>query len=429
MNAAVKFFSYYNLPYFGSHLIADNDHTWLHRKSRLSYSKIEKALFNDIEVSYFASSYTRSVSIDIDDHISLSAWENDRPTNYLKTKYNKTVKAMNVIPSLVVRTPRGLHLTWFFEDISPTLTINRVTKDMVKGIGVEVKPTMSTGLRITNTNKILDPKSLLPTITKLEHSAVYKRIEIYDFRYSVTAKEQRKTRKYANMGIYRAEAHILKTLANGCTNTQLCYMAGSYRANGATLEEAVGRFRNLLNSIDYTGDLLHGNNLLNRMKSLYEGSGFIRYNKRDNTQDYQKIIDRIIEIAKNHIGVRSIKPLIKLVTAILEYTDKQSIIYNNNESKAAYNEQYQFFNWNMKHDFTPLPVDVFLSANAKYWKYIPLLKAMGFLTESDMHYSVGNYCKSFYVEKDPEYLHEYLDAVQEANMVDFHNNIIKARTK
>ena len=56
------------------------------------------------------------------------------------------------------------------------------------------------------------------------------------------------------------------------------------------------------------------------------------------------------------------------------------------------------------------------------------LMDIGFIKQSDMNYSAGNYCKSYYVETDVSYLHEYFDAVHVVNMVDYYTNFIKTRS-
>lgn len=425
---AIETFNYYSLPFYSKHLISDVNHTWLLRNSRLTEKNIEKSLFGESNISYFASSYTRHVTIDIDDHTSLNPWKDNYPSNVLVKKYNNVVKHMQTKPSFIVSTPRGMHCTWYFNEISPTITINRITKDITKNLNVEIKPTMHSGIRIPNLHKSINVDTLEPNKIELNKVKIYNREEIFDIRYSVTREESLIAKKEAVIGVIRSESLTLETLDNGHTNKELCYMAGVYRSCNIKEEEAVERFRNLLYKVNYTGDLLVKGNLERRMKSLYSGKDFTNYKRKDYEEDNTQIVEDIIDIVKDKIGKKSVKPLIRLINSILDFKKKQEIILKDHEFRAEYNEKYKFFNWNMYNKFTPLPSKVMYQATSSYHKYLPLLQSIGFLTLSDMNYSVGNYCKSYYIETDSSYFHKFFDAVCKVEMKDFYENIIKQRS-
>jgi len=426
--ACLKSFNYYHLPYKRVHLVEDAD-SWLYRKSRLSDKKILNAMFSDRStVSYFASSYSRQVTIDIDDHISLKAWNNNTPSIYLLKKYYAVVDKMNLYPSTLIRTPRGLHATWYMHEISPTATLERVTSSIMKGLGVEVKPTCKTGIRIPNALNGLNVKNISPQIIDFSAISVYSRIEIFDVRYDESNKETKYAKRAATRSIKAAERRILKTLSNGSTNSELSSMMGTYRAYGLTIDEAIDRFTGLLHSVGYKGDLLIEKNIRRRAENLYNNNSFKLVRKVEQKVDYSELVNKVVELLKDKVGSRAVAGLKKVVEGILYYKDKQEFIFSNHETLAEYNEQYKFFRYNMKNGFTPIPYNYLVTLNARYQKYMGHLMDIGFIKQSDMNYSAGNYCKSYYVETDISYLHEYFDAVHVVNMVDYYTNFIKPRS-
>lgn len=416
----------YNLPYFNAFLIKDNNGEWKYSKKYLNYSLIEDALLGKKELSYFGSTYTRHLSVDIDDHLSQIPWNGEHPSIIIQNKYNHVVNKLNVLPSIVIKTPRGIHCTWYFEEMSPSETVNRVSRNILRGIDVEIKPTMYTGIRIPILSNALNPSSLSPIIINLEDTKIYKRIEIFDVRYEETIREKKRARKAAGINVGDAEKNIIETLSNGSTNEQLCTMAGIYRHNAVPIEEAINRFKMLLNRVSYNGDLLFRNNLERRMKSLYNGDFIEKKNISHN--NYDELLNAICDIAKiNNYSTRQIKSIRNISEKILLYSDKQKLIYEDKSARASYNERYSYFIYNMRNEFTPIPSKMLISANKRYHIYLPFLKQCGFLTQSNKNYSVDFYCKSYYIERDKSNLHKYCDSVCEVDMIDFYNNFLMER--
>jgi hypothetical protein len=96
-------------PYLGKYLFPKPEHglfteadSWLTAEKPLTDGKIQRAIASAAVYGYFLSICARSFCIDIDDHAG-------KGEGYLLSIYQRTVNRLGRYPSVVCKTPRGLH--------------------------------------------------------------------------------------------------------------------------------------------------------------------------------------------------------------------------------------------------------------------------------------------------------------------------------
>jgi len=100
-------------------------------------------------LSFFSSPGLRDYfGIDIDDH-DYAGWNGVVPNEILKEKYTKTVDEIGQFPSIVFRSPRGIHAFWFLIEALPSMVIEGLIKERLnEKIKVEILPTNAHALAV-----------------------------------------------------------------------------------------------------------------------------------------------------------------------------------------------------------------------------------------------------------------------------------------
>lgn len=415
----------YALPYHNQFCVK-YDESWANLKKRLTTHIINDALFGESSnIAYFASSYTRMISIDIDDHLSKNAWHNDIPSSVIVRKYQQVLDRIKMFPSFVIRTPRGIHCFWLFNEKTPTNIIVSSTKLMMEGVDVEIRPTMNEALRIPNfpsAVNVSDLKSIIINPTELK---IYRLAELITF-YLPQNQQERDNARMVSLPIYKAEKKVMETLCNGSTNNELCYLTGIYKSNGFSEDAAVAGFTKLLNNAGYSGPLTE-REITNRVHCLYRGEAYNQVYHEYDISAHQDLINRLMVIMGAMYSKRALKGILALMVGILQYNEKQNMIYNDAGMRAEYNYLNTYFIADMKYGFTPLPSILLQSLNKRYAKYIKVFQAIGFLTMSDTNYKTGSYCKSYYIETDPDYLNNACDNIGVVNKQQYHKDVLSKR--
>ena len=120
---------------------------WSHRNDFLSDYLINEAIEGVLTLGYFASTITQLVGVDIDNHRNYSE-------GWLLNIYGQVVERFGVYPSVLVRSPRGLHAFWYLTQPYSTEIIKDYTKERLERPISIRRATLSTyRLRITTRSK------------------------------------------------------------------------------------------------------------------------------------------------------------------------------------------------------------------------------------------------------------------------------------
>ena len=167
-------------PFRSKYTKYTEDKGWRTIKRRLTDGLIANAIKGSIVIGFFLTTVTTVFGLDIDDH-------QDRGKEYLVGVYRTVVNKLPAPPSLVVQSPRGLHLFYFLSEPRPFTILQPEIRRRV-GSDAEVKPTPKTTLRIPCEDAFLDPISLHPIeggFGAIVHSAaVYQPTELFGLAIS-----------------------------------------------------------------------------------------------------------------------------------------------------------------------------------------------------------------------------------------------------
>ncbi|MDR0707039.1 MAG: hypothetical protein LBF60_04065 [Treponema sp.] len=279
-------------PYRGRHiyqkqepagLFGDPLSAWLTSGRPLTSAKIASAILGEAIIGYFLAVFPRSFCVDIDDHAGKGA-------GYLLSVYDAVCRKL-ARPSLLCKTPRGLHAFYFLTHPVPELLLIERAKAAVAGVPAEVKPTSQIGTRIPAERRLIDPLTWEPLnrpFADAVHAAdKYHPVELFGMSVMPdTVVETLKSRKdrvvkvkvWEKIGRLEAEyAGETRGVRAGATNDILCELIPVYRGGGLTPEEAAAEFSALLDP-SYTGELRSFRRLVRRVESFYKKGPETRFN-------------------------------------------------------------------------------------------------------------------------------------------------------
>jgi hypothetical protein len=339
--------------------------------------------------------------VDIDDHTG-------RGEGYLLSVYQSVVSRLLLnFPSILCKTPRGMHAYYFLEYPVHVNALIPELRDLLKGIPVEVKPTHAIGGRVPRSGSLIDPITLEPVdggfLEALMAAAKYHPAELFSGNIEPGAlRRALKDRQAVVIG-----ARETRTLAKfeaqavgpGRTNQFLCDLIPMYRAAGLSPEEAALRFSARLDE-GYRGELRDFPRLLRRVKSFYRNQPPSRFDTipEQRQPDFftGMIADRIAGMVE---GPDETQPQRTALTK-KRRTVKKAVVYlerwknfidgvkRDRVESEFWNYLYPFFKKNTAEGFYPISANLFLKIHARYdlW-LLPHLKETGYLERSPYGYS------------------------------------------
>jgi hypothetical protein len=256
---------------------------WATASRYLTDIKIDRAIAGTLTVGYYLSLCPSAFCVDIDDH-------QGKGEGFLLSVYNRVRRCFLSLPSVVVRSPRGLHLHYFLRHPVPELLLIERVRAQLRGIPAEVRPTHETGLRVPCERNLLDPYGLEP-LTRSFREVVkdaerYHPVELFGvgiepgiIRESLNERKERAVSLAAWKRIARVECLYGQStgwVKAGETNLALCEIIPIYRSSGLSAHEAAMEFHALI-APGYHGELLTFRRLLQRVKSFYRHTPQTRF--------------------------------------------------------------------------------------------------------------------------------------------------------
>jgi hypothetical protein len=290
----------------------------------------------------------------------------------------KYYKIFNVFgePSLVYKSPRGLHIYYFLKEL---YSIDLIKKEVKKYFSdIEVKPTSDSALRILNYKNILNPLTLKKTKRNfrsyINHSMVYNVQEIFFSLQKEEFKIQNKKEK-------------IDIIYSGKTNDALNYLIPIWKTQGYSTKECAEKFIAKLDP-SYQGECRNRQRLEKRIEyyKVKESAKEIVSDSYEIEQKYDKIIKTILNISDKKLPKTSEynrelrkKKIKDVVLYILSSYDMTQVILNNPRLLMEISCLYPYFFHETKNGNIPLPSKYFKSMYSNYHKAFNFLYSIGFI--------------------------------------------------
>jgi len=373
-------------------------------------------------LSFFVKgAYRNYIGLDIDDHNDCGGWEGNEPSDFLCKKFAYVKSVINQEPSLVFRSPRGIHVFWFLTESLPNLLIEELLKARL--FEVEILPTRNHALAIPRPAEFLDSR-LNPAIF-----LGYSKIVAYDpkdiFGEDCTPdaiKRKYKSEKTAgskggtnNGGLVplksleEAEAKHLP-IKNGQSNEAYKSLVALYVARGLNPGQIVERFKELVkNSPGYTGDLLSdiGNKVASSFRNLKGTMGTLEMGSLSALQGepkIKKLIEEILDLEGLYSpkGAHMRDPHTIFLLNIISWMRAIDRIMGNPERAEYWGHLYPHTLQSYKQGkYYPLPYSKLKIWSGHYNEHLALLKEHGILEESPYGYSTSlKRCKHYRLTRD-----------------------------
>jgi len=431
MKNAAHFINRYN-PYrnkftkiIENNLFGQTD--WITQNSYLKKQYIESSIKDLVTLGFFITNTTRFIGLDIDDHHNIGE-------AFLLNVYHQVTQLLSRA-SILFKSPRGLHLHYYLDQNIPTSIITEILKKKLqKFTNVEIKPTQNSSLRIPVESKALDPTTLqflnLPFHEIISRCRLYHPAEIIgdeflpeNVRLSLTEKKQ-SIKKLKAIPVIEAIEKKLLPLENGNTNEAFLKLCQTYRCSGLDQDDAFYRFKLcLINSPNYTGDLINEKRLVQRIKSEYKNNEYVPKNFSRTPNLFANMIAEnvIAEIQARQLliyvpptlklskqqkaGITyKCKTIKKVVVNITNWGDFQDEIFANKSELAIWDYMYPFYRNNRKQGLYPLPALMMQRWNKRYYEILNILIDIDFLRPSGYKYNPKmNICKYYWIDPDNKY--------------------------
>jgi hypothetical protein len=411
MNYASRFKENFS-PYTGKHIYQKQTPNifgqadlfeWRTIEQPLNDNKINRAIDGKITLGYFLSVCPVCLSLDIDDH-------GKKGDDYLVLLYRNICHDV-AIPSLLCKTPHGIHAFYFLAHPVPEPLVMRHARRLLRDVPVELKPTTTVGLRIPTERGLLDPLTLQPLQKPFDEAVdaatVYYPAELFGMeimprkileglkerqsgiRVQTWKKVGKATEEYATYGIQPGE-----------TNAALCDLVPVYRSAGLTPEETAAEFTMLL-APHYAGELRKYRRLLQRVHSFYRNEPENRFNALPKVYEVELFTEMIAETIAGLVSGptdtvqqrgaltkkrRTVKKAVTLIESWKLYLDD---VIAGKQSLAMWDYLYAFFKKNTSEGLYPISRNIFKKKMHEHYEswLLPFLLEIGYLERSHYKYS------------------------------------------
>lgn len=374
----------------------------------------EQSIGGQKVTAFYPTTSTRSIALDIDDHAG-HAWISDYPSAKLLQLMDFVRSRMGGEPSMLVRSPRGLHAFYFLVEYLPVARLRVLTQRRLKEVAsIEVKCGVNQTLRVPVEKNLLDPVSYAQwtgdMYSAIENARRYHVAELFGLEAlePPTYQERRKARaiRYNDSARIRETEIRLLPFANHATNDAFLQLCNLYRCSGFSEEEAVLRFREALDgSPDYHGDLRDANQLRRRIRYEYaKNRDFV--GRRSTTSGDSEKREENRKLAEKIAGAHPWAPqatsaVLRLIEGILNMVDvNETEMRLDPEAIASKSFFYGYHRHNIKSGYHPLPSSALKKLHGDYKKVIAWLTKIGFLELAPFGYStITHTCKHYRINR------------------------------
>lgn len=430
---------------------------WMERRW-LSRELVERQQESGLMLAYYAREGGRDwVAVDVDDHED-GGWRSGRPTEKLRVKAVEVLERMGREPSVAFATPRGVHLYWFMTRAVPEDVIVRVMDRRVEGIA-EHRPTTKDALRVPDAARCVNgaleptvfegfgsmkrwnPEEVLGADCEMRPRTIedmrkrYRRVEeVGEVEGEDGTEGNRIERGHAGTGLrvvgleegsrhtlgqsraeepevhdrvaggltaglsrIEAEENAEVPLRNSHTNTAYRHLVGLYYAAGLSQEEAIGRFRVLIErSPGYTGPLK--GELERRVGSSYSNLrpvvSEVGVAWRNLTEDPEAraVVESIIDAVGLPERSRGRGSLEKILWGLWKRKLQNDWIVEDPLRLEAQERQYPGYKMLRDEGFYPVSSLELQDLVHRYKPYVAMLIGIGVMAPSERKYKPGLRC-------------------------------------
>lgn len=396
---------------------------WITVQKPLHYSLIQRALKGEKVVGFYSTFNTPVIGIDIDDHGFPSYSDEQRLlTDKTKTIYNQIVHKVGYEPSLISKSPNGLHVYYLLTERLHWKHLQNLTRNLIGDTQVELKPTPRTTLRIPSLPNILDPETLQPITTEHELFTDWGNLKHYspeqlfgsswrEIQRSLHFNKRKRTSSkekpaegretpYHSLDLTLLEQTILP-FKNNHTYTQVFELTVACRREGMTRDEILEYLQQqIAHSPSYIGSLrTEPSELEGRVDHILsqEGSRSVLPSiTEENTTllEMKPLIEYLLSI--HPFSAKANKAVERLLTRLIIWKEWHDQIFTSPEATSLFDSLYPFYRKNRADGLYPLPSSLLKRWVSRYNKFIPWLQEKGILTESPYPYSSNAHiCKYF----------------------------------
>lgn len=382
---------------------------------------VQEHLDGKIVVAFKASGVERDyVGVDVDDHES-GTWLNKMLVGgypKITEKYEEVVRRMRgKKPSVMFRSPRGLHAYWFMDRGLPSLLLDEVMRERFEDRFAENLPTNRDALRVPRPQDYLGDDLRPRDFTGYEGMRRYAPEAIFgeEIKPGVRrakgyagavgkgkgkggkgAKKERDPMK----NIEDAEA-FYGPFKNFQTNEPFKKLVGKYFANGLSEEQAVARFRAILDrSPEYTRDLR--SELVPRVASAYRNLrkpnslAGMKHALIRGDPDAMKVVQTIIEAVGMKETDKEYRRFEEFILCLWSRKIELDWIGRDPERAAYHDYKYPGFLRLFRQGYYPINSKELHGWDSEYHRYLRLLKGIGVMTECPFGYStILGRCKHY----------------------------------
>jgi|GEM_PF-4487647 hypothetical protein len=376
---------------------------WQTSESYLTDNMMENALTGLAVYGYFLNSCPICFGIDIDDHTARGDGYLLSVLDTVKTRFN------NLDPSVLCRSPHGLHAYFFLSYPVPFPVLEERLKIVLAGVPVEIKPTTRTGIRFPRIGKFIYPNTLLPVTSDfdrmLDEAERYHPAELFteinpeEIRESLKDRKGKTLRLRELQKIAKIEAGF-PCIYDGNTNDALCNLIPVYRSAGLTAEESASRFYANLAPV-YAGELRCFERLLRRIQSFYKNQPETFKRTETKQIDFYSLLlaDTIANKVTGQTETKYQKQGLtqkrntvrKAVLRLENWKNFIDGVKENRQMVEYWNYLYPYFKKNTAEGYYPIPAGIWLQVHSNYERWLlPFLMEVGYLEKSPYGYSAGN---------------------------------------
>ena len=394
----------------------------------LTAKVVQEHFDGKIVVAFKTSGVARDyVGVDIDDHAG-GAWIFKRLAGLseITKKYEEVLRRMGQKPSVMFRSPRGLHLYWFLDRSLPNLLIDEVMRERFEDNFAEHRPTSRQVLRVPRPQDYIGedywPKVFIgyDGMRRYTPEALFgeeigpevRRAKSYSGGVGTVKGGGKgkgkgaKTERAPMKNIEDAEA-FYGPFKNFQTNEPFKKLVGKYFANGLSEEQAVARFNAMLDrSPEYTRDLRSelGRRVASAYRKLKKPNNLagIKHALIRGDADAMKVVQTIIEATGMKETDKEYRRLEEFILCLWGRKIELDGIGRDPERAAYHDYKYPGFLRLFRQGFYPINSKELHGWDSEYHRYLRLLKGIGVMTECPFGYStVAKRCKHYVLNINP----------------------------
>ena len=401
----------------------DNTPTgWKTISQQLTTDIIQKALAGETTIGFYSSFDTPILGIDLDDHDPAIPYPHATPSQKTIETYFAATALLNNAPSLVLKSPRGLHVYYlldrriYWEDLH-NLTLHILSSLQQTGKNpIELKPTPRATLRIPNISNILSPDTLQPFSLAALNTFSFTSLHTYDpstlfgsdYRSLYRALRSSYDRKHRSRSRYSSlfsnripigdlkliEKTLLPFISGATYETVFEIVFACNKLNMPTDEIASYIVSCAQSSPDYHGDLCEiTESLLTRIEHItgrYSTTPRITVSHNS----YDATISHITSI--HPFAPQRTKSLTHFLKELFAYKDKHDAIFAGPEACSSYDSLYPYYRVNRAASYYPLPTSLLRKWHSRYFKILTWLISIGLLAKSPHPYSPSAHICNYY---------------------------------